>query len=80
MVSIAELDAAELESEAGATAAAEDVATAAADGAGRATTGSTAGASTGSPWPAGSALGSLLAPLDGLTGRVVMFLNGGRVR
>jgi flagellar biosynthetic protein FliO len=80
MVSIAELDAAELESEAGAAAAAEDVATAAADRAGRATTGSTAGASAGSPWPAGSALGSLLAPLDGLTGRVVMFLNGGRVR
>ena len=80
MVSIAELDAAELESEAGAAAAAEDVATAAADRAGRATTGSTAGASTGSPWLAGSALGSLLAPLDGLTGRVVMFLNGGRVR
>jgi flagellar biogenesis protein FliO len=72
MVSIAELDAAELESEAGATTTAEEDAPAA-GGAARATTGAT-------PWAAGSALGSLLTPLDGLTGRVAMFLNGGRVR
>ena len=74
MVSIAELDAAELESESAAAGASEEDATAAtaARGAARPT--------TGTQWPAGSALGSLLGPLDGLTGRVAMFLSGGRVR
>lgn len=70
MVSLAELDASELESDALA-AAAEDPES----------TGSEAG-SSGQMRPAtlGSALNSLLAPLDALTGRMAALLNGGRVR
>ena len=78
MVSIAELDAAEFESEtSSASATEEDANPATASGAG----GATARPSIGStPWPAGSILGSLLAPLDGLTGKLATFLGGGRVR
>ena len=78
MVSIAELDAAEFESETNsASAAEEDANSATAAGTGSATARPSIGAS---PWPAGTVLGSLLAPLDGLTGRLATFLGGGRVR
>ena len=70
MVSLTELDAAELETdEAGATAESPATERGLAGGAGRA------------PQPSlGAALNSVLGPLDALTGRVALFLNGGRVR
>jgi flagellar biosynthetic protein FliO len=78
MVSLAELDATELEIEA-AHAPAEEPATAAgepyrfANYLGR--------GSSGPAQPTlGSALDSVLRPLDALTGRLTTFLNGGRVR
>jgi flagellar biogenesis protein FliO len=69
MVSLAELDAAELETEEAAAVPAAD----AAPGAGAATRGSTQPT-------LGSALNSALWPLDALTGRLATFLSGGRVR
>lgn len=71
MVSLAELDAAELETDEAGAALAEDAALA-------------SGAATAAPRPTqptlGSALDSVLGPLDALTGRLAMLLNGGRVR
>ena len=65
MVSLAELDATELETYEAETAADRSAAL----------------ASTSTSTPTfGSALDSMLAPLDSLTGRLASFLNGGRVR
>lgn len=68
MVSLAELDAAELEVEGSTAAIAGDPEAAAA----------AASRSAGPTF--GLALNSVLAPLDGLTGRLATLLNGGRVR
>ena len=70
MVSLAELDAAELETE-DATATADEFSEAA-DGAGR--------ASRPAQPTFGSSVTSVLWPVDALTGRLATFLNGGRVR
>ena len=72
MVSLAELDATELEADSEAAALAEDSATAPAAG---------ARVAGGLPQPTlGSALNWALGPLDAVTGRLASLLSGGRVR
>jgi flagellar biosynthetic protein FliO len=78
MVSLAELDATELESDA-ATASAEDPAAPAGEAFGLA--GLLGRRSPGADQPTiGAALDSILRPLDAVTGRLATFLNGGRAR
>ena len=79
MVSLAELDAAELDTDEVGAAIAERP-TADFDEARREAGGEAKGASRApQPTPV-AALNSVLGPLDALTGRLAPFLNGGRVR
>jgi flagellar biosynthetic protein FliO len=72
MVSLAELDAAELETDEAGAALGEGPAFPAREA---------AGSPFRAPQPTlGSALDAVLRPLDALTGRLAVFLNGGRVR